>query len=92
MPISGRQASRTKSTDRPRDFGGLRKLYAMPEYAHSHASEKRLADLVRQLVFGLGHGLISILGLSIGVASATGSTRTVAIAGVVGMLTGSPLS
>jgi vacuolar iron transporter family protein len=32
--------------------------------------------------------LISILGLSIGVASATGSTRTVAIAGVVGMLTG----
>jgi VIT1/CCC1 family predicted Fe2+/Mn2+ transporter len=60
----------------------------MPEYAHSHASEKTLADLVRQLVFGLGHGLISILGLSIGVASATGSTRTVAIAGVVGMLTG----
>ncbi len=60
----------------------------MPEYAHSHASEKRLVDLVRQLVFGLGHGLISILGLSIGVASATGSTRTVAIAGVVGMLTG----
>jgi VIT1/CCC1 family predicted Fe2+/Mn2+ transporter len=55
---------------------------------HSHASEKTLADLVRQLVFGLGHGLISILGLSIGVASATGSTRTVAIAGVVGMLTG----
>ncbi len=60
----------------------------MPGYTHSHASEKRLADLVRQLVFGLGHGLISILGLSIGVASATGSTRTVAIAGVVGMLTG----
>jgi vacuolar iron transporter family protein len=60
----------------------------MPEYTHSHASEKTLADLVRQLVFGLGHGLISILGLSIGVASATGSTRTVAIAGVVGMLTG----
>jgi vacuolar iron transporter family protein len=60
----------------------------MPEYAHSHASEKRVADLVRQLVFGLGHGLISILGLSVGVASATGNTRTVAIAGVVGMLTG----
>ena len=60
----------------------------MPEYAHSHASEKKIADLVRQLVFGLGHGLISILGLSIGVASATGSTRTVAIAGVIGMLTG----
>ena len=60
----------------------------MPEYVHSHASEKRIADLVRQLVFGLGHGLISILGLSVGVASATGSTRTVAIAGVVGMLTG----
>jgi len=60
----------------------------MPEYFHSHASEKRIADLVRQLVFGLGHGLISILGLSIGVASATGSTRTVAIAGVIGMLTG----
>ena len=60
----------------------------MPEYVHSHASEKRIADLVRQLVFGLGHGLISILGLSVGVASATGSTRTVAIAGMVGMLTG----
>jgi len=60
----------------------------MPEYVHSHASEKRIADLVRQLVFGLGHGLISILGLSVGVASATGSTTTVAIAGVVGMLTG----
>ncbi len=60
----------------------------MPAGTHSHASEKRFADLVRQLVFGLGHGLISILGLSIGVASATGSTRTVAIAGVVGMLTG----
>lgn len=60
----------------------------MPENTHSHASEKRLADMVRQLVFGLGHGLISILGLSIGVASATGSTRTVAIAGVIGMLTG----
>jgi vacuolar iron transporter family protein len=60
----------------------------MPEYAHSHASEKTLAELVRQLVFGLGHGLISILGLSIGVASATGSTKTVAISGVVGMLTG----
>jgi vacuolar iron transporter family protein len=57
-------------------------------YSHSHASEKRLADLVRQLVFGLGHGLISILGLSVGVASATGSTRTVAVSGVVGMLTG----
>ncbi len=55
---------------------------------HSHASEKTLADLVRQLVFGLGHGLISILGLSVGVASATGSPRTVAVAGVVGMLTG----
>ncbi len=51
-------------------------------------SEKRIADLGRELVFGLGHGLISILGLSIGVASATGSTRTVAISGVVGMLTG----
>jgi vacuolar iron transporter family protein len=60
----------------------------MPEYIHSHASEKRFADLVRQLVFGLGHGMISILGLSIGVASATGSPKTVAIAGVVGMLTG----
>ena len=44
--------------------------------------------MVRQLVFGLGHGLISILGLSVGVASATGSTRTVAITGVIGMLTG----
>jgi VIT1/CCC1 family predicted Fe2+/Mn2+ transporter len=32
--------------------------------------------------------MISILGLSIGMASATGSTRTVAIAGLVGMLTG----
>jgi len=60
----------------------------VPEYLHSHASEKRFADLVRQLVFGLGHGLLSILGLSIGVVAATGSTRTVAIAGVVGMLTG----
>ena len=60
----------------------------MPEYFHSHASERKIADLVRQLVFGLGHGMISILGLSIGVASATGSSRTVAIAGVVGMLTG----
>ena len=60
----------------------------MPEYVHSHASEKRFADLVRQLVFGLGHGLISILGLSIGVVAATGSSKTVAIAGVVGMLTG----
>ena len=60
----------------------------MPEYTHSHSSEKTLADLVRQLVFGLGHGMISILGLSIGVASATGSARTVAVAGVVGMLTG----
>ena len=60
----------------------------MPQYIHSHASEKTLADMVRQLVFGLGHGLISILGLSVGVASATGSTRTVAITGVIGMLTG----
>ena len=60
----------------------------MPEYLHSHASERRFADLVRELVFGLGHGMISILGLSIGVASATGIPRTVAIAGVVGMLTG----
>jgi VIT1/CCC1 family predicted Fe2+/Mn2+ transporter len=32
--------------------------------------------------------MISILGLSIGVVSATGSTRTVAITGLVGMLTG----
>lgn len=32
--------------------------------------------------------MISILGLSIGVASATGSARTVAITGLVGMLTG----
>lgn len=53
-----------------------------------HAQEKALADQVRQLVFGLGHGLLSILGLSIGVASATGSPRTVAVTGVVGMLTG----
>lgn len=60
----------------------------MPEYVHSHASEKRFADLVRQLIFGLGHGMISILGLSIGVVAATGSARTVVIAGVVGMLTG----
>jgi vacuolar iron transporter family protein len=60
----------------------------MPDYIHSHASEKKIADLIRQLVFGLGHGMISILGLSIGVASATASTRTVAIAGVVGMFTG----
>jgi vacuolar iron transporter family protein len=66
----------------------LKQVLTVPEYTHSHASEKRLADMVRQLVFGLGHGLISILGLSVGVASATGSTRTVAIAGVVGMLTG----
>jgi VIT1/CCC1 family predicted Fe2+/Mn2+ transporter len=44
--------------------------------------------LARQVIFGLGHGMISILGLSIGMASATGSTRTVAIAGLVGMLTG----
>jgi VIT1/CCC1 family predicted Fe2+/Mn2+ transporter len=50
--------------------------------------EKALADLVRQLIFGVGHGLISILGLSIGVASATGSSKTVVIAGLVGMLTG----
>ncbi len=63
-------------------------MLAVPEYVHSHASEKRFADLVRQLVFGLGHGMISILGLSIGVVAATGSSRTVAIAGVVGMLTG----
>lgn len=60
----------------------------MPEYIHSHASEKKLVDQVRQLVFGLGHGLISILGLSIGVTSATGNPRTVAITGVVGTLTG----
>lgn len=60
----------------------------MHEHEHSHAPERRLADLVRQLVFGLGHGLISILGLSVGVASATASTMTVAIAGVVGTLTG----
>ena len=69
-------------------FRGPEEPFTTPEYSHSHASEKKFADLVRQLVFGLGHGLISILGLSIGVASATGSTRTVAIAGVVGMLTG----
>ncbi len=55
---------------------------------HGHESEKRLVNLVRELVFGFGHGLISILGLSVGVASATGSVRTVAIAGLVGMLTG----
>jgi VIT1/CCC1 family predicted Fe2+/Mn2+ transporter len=60
----------------------------MPEYTHSHASEKKLVDMVRQLFFGLGHGLISILGLSIGVTYATGNTRTIAIAGVVGTLTG----
>ena len=60
----------------------------MPEYTHSHASEKRFADLVRQLIFGLGHGMVSILGLSIGVVAATGSARTVVIAGVVGTLTG----
>ncbi len=60
----------------------------MPEYVHSHSSEKKFADLVRQLIFGLGHGMISILGLSIGVVAATGSARTVVIAGVVGMLTG----
>ena len=60
----------------------------MRRYTHSHVREKTLADLVRELVFGLGHGLISILGLSMGVASATGSPRTVAIAGLVGMLTG----
>lgn len=63
-------------------------MFTVPEYIHSHASEKRFADLVRQLIFGLGHGMISILGLSIGVVAATGSARTVAIAGVVGMLTG----
>jgi hypothetical protein len=45
---------------------GSHQVSAMPEYTHSHASEKRIADLVRQLVFGLGHGLISILGLSVG--------------------------
>jgi hypothetical protein len=55
---------------------------------HTHAREKAVAGLVRQLVFGVGHGMISILGLSIGVASATGSTRTVAITGLVGMFTG----
>ena len=60
----------------------------MSEKLHSHATEKKIADIVRQLVFGLGHGLISILGLSIGVASATGSLRAVSIASVVGMLTG----
>ncbi len=60
----------------------------MPESKHSHSGEKRVADVVRQLVFGIGHGLISILGLTIGVASATSSSRTVAIAAVVGMLTG----
>ena len=60
----------------------------MPKTLHSHAAERRIADTARQLVFGLGHGLISVLGLSIGVASATGSSRAVVIAGVVGMLTG----
>ena len=60
----------------------------MPDNVHSHATEKKIADIVRQLVFGLGHGLISILGLSIGVASATSNLRAVAIASVVGMLTG----
>jgi vacuolar iron transporter family protein len=60
----------------------------LPEYAHSHSRERAMVDRVRQLVFGLGHGLVSILGLSTGVASATGSTSTVAVAGVVGMLTG----
>lgn len=59
-----------------------------PLQVHSHAKERTLADLVRQLVFGLGHGLISIVGLSIGVASATGTPRTVVVSGVVGMLTG----
>ena len=60
----------------------------MSEAPHSHDTEKKLADVVRQLVFGIGHGLISILGLSVGVASATVSPRTVAIAAAVGMLTG----
>jgi VIT1/CCC1 family predicted Fe2+/Mn2+ transporter len=60
----------------------------LPDISHSHAAERRIADMARQLVFGLGHGLISILGLSIGVASATGSPRAVIVAGVVGMLTG----
>jgi VIT1/CCC1 family predicted Fe2+/Mn2+ transporter len=60
----------------------------LSDISHSHAAERRIADLARQLVFGLGHGLISILGLSIGVASATGSSRDVIIAGIVGTLTG----
>ena len=64
----------------------------MPEYAHSHASEKRIADLVRQLVFGLGHGLISILGLSIGVASATGTQGPSLSPGSSECSRGSPLS
>ncbi len=60
----------------------------MPDISHSHEAEKRIAEAARQLIFGLGHGLISVLGLSIGVASATGSPRVVVIAGIVGMLTG----
>ena len=60
----------------------------MPDKVHSHTTEKKIADIVRQLVFGLGHGLISILGLSIGVASATENLRAVSIASLVGMLTG----
>lgn len=55
---------------------------------HSHRKERLAADLVRNLVFGLGHGLISILGLSIGVAFATNSSRLVAASGLIGMLTG----
>lgn len=74
----------------PRVGRGVEKdlLRSQAKYVHSHDNEKTLADLARQLVFGLGHGLISILGLSVGVASATGSSNTVAIAAVVGMLTG----
>ena len=60
----------------------------MSEMGHSHRKERLAADLVRNLVFGLGHGLISILGLSIGVAFATNNARLVTISGLIGMLTG----
>jgi VIT1/CCC1 family predicted Fe2+/Mn2+ transporter len=55
---------------------------------HNHRRERVAADLIRNLVFGLGHGLISILGLSIGVAFATESPQLVVVSGLIGMITG----
>jgi VIT1/CCC1 family predicted Fe2+/Mn2+ transporter len=70
-------------------FRCMLSLYLMSEVVeHSHRKERLAVDLVRNLVFGLGHGLISILGLSIGVAFATNSSRFVAVSGLISMLTG----